>query len=281
MKKLYFKTQHTNYNVSATLISLGIVADSGEEFYAEFTDFNYTQIDEFHRTVIFPNLFIDKFPKKEAFQWFTVADPGGTTSCTVIMPEEGSVYVKGGTQTIVKQLIGWLDGFKEKVRFYGDTCSYDWVLFCQMFGGAMELPLDMISHIPIDLSTRLLEVGYGTDINREEYANFEVLPWKHYSLRDAYITKACFERLLNENYAVSTVLDEVYRQKQLWGEQNHEPAIWISILTEEVGETAKEANELNFDTDKQNYDAYIEEMVQVAAVAVSAIQSAKRNYPKQ
>jgi NTP pyrophosphatase (non-canonical NTP hydrolase) len=69
------------------------------------------------------------------------------------------------------------------------------------------------------------------------------------------------------------VLDEVAaerrRQNDKWGEQNHSPERWLTILAEEVGEAAYSYLE----DDRDNYRT---EMVQVAAVAVAAIEAHDR-----
>ena len=74
---------------------------------------------------------------------------------------------------------------------------------------------------------------------------------------------------------------ERIRQETKWGEQNHSPIEWIAILTEEVGEVAKEAVDFHFN-DNEEIDYYLlhkyrEELIQVAAVAVSMIESLDRN----
>lgn len=79
---------------------------------------------------------------------------------------------------------------------------------------------------------------------------------------------------------IHDVLDEVFeeRLKQLtkWGEQNHRVGDWILILSEEFGEAAKEANEIRFrKADPSNYRA---ELIQVAAVAVAAIEALDRGF---
>lgn len=58
-------------------------------------------------------------------------------------------------------------------------------------------------------------------------------------------------------------------QEAKWGEQNNSALMWITILVEEVGEAAKEA----FEADLQKMRA---ELVQVAAVAVAAIECIDR-----
>jgi NTP pyrophosphatase (non-canonical NTP hydrolase) len=60
------------------------------------------------------------------------------------------------------------------------------------------------------------------------------------------------------------------RQDARWGEQNHEPMVWLSILTEEVGEVAKAILE-------GSVSNYREEIIQCAAVSLAALQSLNRN----
>lgn len=81
--------------------------------------------------------------------------------------------------------------------------------------------------------------------------------------------------------ALEDLTNERYRQDQRWGEQNHTPIEWISILLEEVGSqrvpvlrttrgSAQQANHVHWH--KHNDQAvtallnYREELIQVAAV---------------
>lgn len=59
------------------------------------------------------------------------------------------------------------------------------------------------------------------------------------------------------------------RQDKKWGEQNHDVFKWITILVEEVGEAAEAAL-------CQRSESYREEMIQVAAVAIAAVESLDR-----
>ena len=68
------------------------------------------------------------------------------------------------------------------------------------------------------------------------------------------------------------------RQDTKWGEQNHDPEWWMQILMEEVGECSKAILESRFsDHQTRSYLEYREEMLQVAAVAIAAIESFDRN----
>jgi NTP pyrophosphatase (non-canonical NTP hydrolase) len=78
--------------------------------------------------------------------------------------------------------------------------------------------------------------------------------------------------------AIVDVIEETARQAEKWGVQNHDPSGWMLILMEEVGEASKEVLEFTFDSQKgvQGLDNLEKEMVQVAAVAVSAVESIRR-----
>ena len=60
------------------------------------------------------------------------------------------------------------------------------------------------------------------------------------------------------------------RQDKKWGVQLHDPQWWLVILAEEVGEVARAIFEADDAGVREDYRA---ELVQVAAVAVAAIES--------
>lgn len=76
------------------------------------------------------------------------------------------------------------------------------------------------------------------------------------------------------------------RQDEKWGEQNHDLPVWLAVLTEEVGEVAKAILEARaaLPGNQMASTLYIEdlrkELVQVAAVAVAAIEYIDRGSPK-
>jgi len=70
-------------------------------------------------------------------------------------------------------------------------------------------------------------------------------------------------------YAHLLVKYELERQERKWGEQNHSQADWFVILGEEVGEVARAIFE------KQT-DNYREELIQVAAVCMAALENYDR-----
>jgi NTP pyrophosphatase (non-canonical NTP hydrolase) len=67
------------------------------------------------------------------------------------------------------------------------------------------------------------------------------------------------------------VEEERADQIRKWGEQHHSPHQWLAILTEEVGEVAKDVAEMRID--EFDFVNYRKELIQVAAVAVAAIEA--------
>jgi NTP pyrophosphatase (non-canonical NTP hydrolase) len=75
--------------------------------------------------------------------------------------------------------------------------------------------------------------------------------------------------------AIKDVVEERKRQEAKWGEQNHAPIYYLAILTEEVGEFAKECLTDHFG--KTRTENLRVEAVQVAAVALAIIECLDRN----
>lgn len=101
------------------------------------------------------------------------------------------------------------------------------------------------------------------------------------------------------------IMDERDRQDAKWGVQDHHPAVWMLILGEEVGEAAEEADDFDaacalvdagrackealddgaagcgavelYPLTPDSLKRYRAELVQVAAVALSAIECLDRN----
>ncbi len=76
---------------------------------------------------------------------------------------------------------------------------------------------------------------------------------------------------------LTEVIEEMARQTQKWGQQNHNPFIWMSILMEEVGELAQAALHTKFGGEKGGFRNVRSEAIQVAAVALSFIECLDRN----
>lgn len=171
--KLFFDTEFTGLHQNTTLISLGIIAENGHTFYAEFMDYDKNQIDNWIRENILSKLLGG-----------SEKDRKDDEECVII-----------GYKEIIKfDLSCWLKQF-DKIEMWGDCLSYDWILFCELFGGVLQIPRN-IYYIPFDICTLFMIKGIDPDINRENFAENIETKDKHNALYDAQIIKACYNKLI-------------------------------------------------------------------------------------
>lgn len=84
------------------------------------------------------------------------------------------------------------------------------------------------------------------------------------------------QRMSKTEDVLEEVKAERVRQDVKWGEQNHNPFVWLAIIGEEKGEADEAALKSMLEGGKTLSD-YRDELVQIAATAVSAIESVDRN----
>lgn len=157
--RIFFDTEFTGLHKDTTLISIGLVAENGDKFYAELSDYAKDQLDPWLSENIIANL----------------------TGTNVMTKAELSV-----------QLQLFLSKY-DAVEMWSDCLAYDWVLFNDIFGGAFTIPKN-VYYIPFDLCTLFKLKGIDPDVSREEYAGVGGV--KHNSLHDAKVIKACYEKAL-------------------------------------------------------------------------------------
>lgn len=183
MTKLFLDTEFTGLHKDTSLISLALISEGDVFFYAEFTDYDRSQLDDWLRENIIANLFVKD----------------DVLFSTAVYVNENAVrrydsrHVAGNTEHIVWKLKDWLSQFDE-VEIWSDCLAYDWVLFNHIFKHAFNLP-KQINYIPFDICTLMKVKGVDPDINREDFARIKLEGSKHNALYDAKIIKACYERL--------------------------------------------------------------------------------------
>lgn len=180
MKKLFFDTEFTGLHQGTTLISIGIVADSGEKFYAEFNDYAITQVDDWLKENVIAKL---NHPK------------GDVSDCIVTEDRPNDMLVYGTTKEIKTYLEKWLSQF-EAVEMWSDCLSYDWVLFSQIWEHAFNIPKN-VYYIPFDICTLFKVKGIDPDIKRESFANMTDDSSKHNALWDAEVIAECYYKLMS------------------------------------------------------------------------------------
>lgn len=207
---IFYDAEFTGLHKNTTPISIGLTTNEGCYFYAEFTDYDQAQVDDWIRDNVISNLIFndnedDRYVYKETF-----------FNHGVYLPIY-NIEIKAETEVIKLELLKWLEAISnnednKKLQFCADCYAYDWVILNDLIGtngSALKVP-SYINYIPIDLSTALFMKWIDPDISREEFIGdsgvktiLESNPFskwksvnpKHNCLWDAYVCKMCFHEL--------------------------------------------------------------------------------------
>lgn len=178
MTKIFFDTEFTGLHQFTTLISIGLISECRKTFYAEFTDYDQSQINDWIKTNVIANLTLKNYDIYKDYE-----------------PYSKNVKIKGNISQIKQALEHWLHQF-DQIEMWSDCLSYDWVLFNQIWGPASDIPKN-IYYIPFDICTSFKDKGIDPDISREKFAKITDSTQKHNALWDAIIIKKCYEKLYN------------------------------------------------------------------------------------
>lgn len=160
--KVFFDLEFTGLNQNADILSIGLISDDGKTYYAEISDYDPHKVSGWvHENVI--NHF---------------------NNSHVITKSE-----------LKEELVEWFSQFTS-VEMWSDVGQYDWVIFCNIFGSALDIPKN-INYICFDLATLLKSCNIDPDIYREKFVDtIPIEGRKHNAIWDAQITKACYEKLM-------------------------------------------------------------------------------------
>ena len=183
MTKVFFDTEFTGLHQNTTLISIGLISECGKTFYAELTDYDKSQINEWLNENVINNLHLEQDFRKELKLFKETTVDFENSNCRLL----------GKMQDLKENLHKWLEQFGE-VEIWSDCLSYDWVLFNQIFGHAFNIPKN-VYYIPFDICTLFKAKGIDPDVSREEFSNMKENSQKHNALWDAKVIKRCFELL--------------------------------------------------------------------------------------
>lgn len=200
--KVFISTEFTGKHKNTTIISIGIVSEDGRTFYAEFNDYEESQVTDQIKEHIIEKLQFES-PKEYT--------PGKLEQEHYIksrfdeeipLTQKFNIEMRGSKDDIKQELTDWLNQFNERIEIWGDCLTYDWVLFTDIFGTAFDIP-ECVYYIPFNISTTLNMKGIDPDINREKFAyefgHGELVSTsnKYSTLFDAYIIRRCYRILEN------------------------------------------------------------------------------------
>lgn len=182
VNRVFLDTEFTGLHQRAGLISVGLASEQGRVFYAELTDYDRSETGDWVAAHVLPLLSVNLPPAHN-------------------VSSSSDVFCQGTKGEVANALRRWLAPFggKNSVEVWADVLAWDWVLFCELFGGPFGLP-EQIHYIPRDLSTLLALRDIDPDTTREDLGQ---VTWshpalhlkKHHALYDALLEKAVFERL--------------------------------------------------------------------------------------
>lgn len=174
--RIYFDTEFTGLHQGTTLISIGLIAETGQTFYAELTDYDKSQVDAWLQDNVISKLCLSEFDNVAYFDKWTL---------------------RADKETVKEGLQKWFSQFGT-VEMWSDCLSYDWVLFCQIFGHAFNIPKN-IYYIPFDICTLFNSKQIDPDISREDFVsdmtNIIGIARKHNAIYDAEIIRLCHRKL--------------------------------------------------------------------------------------
>ena len=182
--KIFFDTEFTGLHKNTTLISIGLIDENGRNFYAEFTDYDKSQVNDWIKENVIDNLLYKHFDKE------------GDPNTTSIFGDQ--TLSKGNKKYIKEQLEEWLLPY-DKVELVSDVCHYDMVLFINIFGTAWDLPrcINPACHDINQDIARYYEISEteAFDYSREELLQNNAIIIegdKHNSLYDARVIKEIY-----------------------------------------------------------------------------------------
>lgn len=182
--KIFYDAEFTGLQQSTQLISLALCADDGRAFYAEFSDFDRHLCDAWINEHVL-----------SLTRWANIPD---TPPCAY---QEGNVTVCfGKTENVKQALLSWLSTY-DQVEIWADCLAWDWVLFCELWGGALSLP-QQIFYMPFDLVTLFYCKGLDADTSRLEFVQKQGIILDenqlHNALFDARLTLKCYQLLTTQ-----------------------------------------------------------------------------------
>jgi len=156
MMKIFFDTEFIEDGKTIELLSIGMIDEHGRVLYAENSEVDKSLASDWVKSNVLPHLKNCGIPKKE----------------------------------IAQRVVDFVGN--QKPEFWAYYCSYDWVVFCQLFGTMMDLP----PNFPM----------YCNDLKQLcKSLDNEKLPEQdsaeHHALNDAIWTKKAYEYVKAQSQA--------------------------------------------------------------------------------
>lgn len=188
-KPLFGKKRH-----HIDLISIGIVAEDGREYYAVSNEYSYSDADEWVKE----NVILSAY--KSVVH--------GNNRNRIDASSFHYQYGKSNRQIaeeVLKFMGCWRDQHfyrigKDVPEIYGYYADYDWVLFCSLFGRMIDLPKGFPMYC-IDLKQMMDEKGLSKEWKRDNCPDPE---GEHNALVDAKWNMKLYKKINNLTHDPTT-----------------------------------------------------------------------------
>lgn len=182
--KIFFDTEFTGLHKNTTLISIGMIDENKRSFYAEFTDYDESQCDDWIKENV-----INHLRRKGTHNLYMEAYDRINKETSIV----------GTKKQIKEKLEDWLSIYDD-IELVSDVCHYDMVLFIDLFGTAFDLPrcINPACHDINQDIARYYEFSEkeAFDFSREELLQNNAITIegdKHNSMYDAKVIKKIYE----------------------------------------------------------------------------------------
>lgn len=194
---IFVDEEFTGLHKDTTLISIGLVDGKGRTFYAEFLDYDTTQVNSWIQNNVIEKLKFQK-PENGEEPYYNIQYEADT--------ELYSIEMQGTKESIKEELLKWLSHYDECI-FVMDVGAYDFILLVDLlFGCAINIPSN-ISAAYHELNNDIAiykgtTVASAFDFSREDLYKELVEAEPHYNdkhncLYDAKIIKGIFDGIHN------------------------------------------------------------------------------------
>jgi len=179
---IFFDTEFTGLHQNTTLISIGLISEDGKSFYAEFSDYDRSQCDEWINENILANL------SKNVNELSSIAD----------------INVDGDKEEIKNELLKWMSQF-DIIEWVADVCHYDFMLLINLlYGEALNMPSDRFCAACHDINQDIASYYKISEIeafnmSREAIVidfNDNIGGTKHNALYDAFVAKSIYDGIV-------------------------------------------------------------------------------------
>jgi len=185
MIRVFFDTEFTGLRKCTTLISIGLVSETGKRFYAELSDYDEEQCDDWVKKNVIANLIME----------------GNEELAQELHDDPDTTVVIGRKLSVGIELAWWLKSLGDNIQFVSDVCHYDMVLLIDLLcGDALKLP-EYINPFCHDLNQDLPGIIHASEKEAFDYSREKILMdfgidfplgQKHNSLYDAEVIKKIY-----------------------------------------------------------------------------------------